>query len=103
MLRSPILVTNHKVRIHLGGTLMFTFLVTLMSTTIGPQTSRVVVIKDVHPLKDKMTDRDQDVKILVLHLTISMIPIGAHTIRIRIEILPGIEVDMISFHTSAQN
>ena len=80
---------------------MFTFLVTLMSTTIGPPTSRAVAIKDVHPLKDKMTDRDQDVKILVLHLTISMIPIGAHTIRIRIEILPGI-VDVISFNMSAQ-
>ena len=74
---------------------MFTFLVTLMSTAIGLQISRVVVI--VHP----MTDRDQDVKILVLHLTISMIPIGAHTIRIRTEILPGI-VDVISFYMSAQ-
>ena len=95
MLRSPILVTNHKVRIHPGGILMFTFLVTLMSTVIGLQINRVVAI--VHP----MTDRDQDVKILVLHLTIGMVPIGAHTIQIRTEILPGI-VEVISFNMSAQ-
>ncbi len=89
MLRSPILVTNHKVRIHLGGILMFTFQVTLMSTAIGLQISQAVVIAL------PMTDHDQDVKILVLHLTISMIPIGARTIRIRTEILTGIVHDFV--------
>ena len=118
-LSSQILVTILEVRIRRDGTLMFMLLVTLMSITIDLQTSRVVITKDqvaifnVHlecllwchlnrqehvlPLKDKMIDLVQAVKIP------SIIQIGDHTIPIQVEIPPGIEVDMISLQKPATN
>ena len=104
MLSSQIHAIKVKALINRDGALMSTSLETLMSTAVDLQTSRVVVRhEDAPPLKDKMIDLVQDVKIPVLLKIISMIQIGDHTIPIQVEIPPGIEVDMISLQKPARN
>ena len=102
MLSSQIHAIKVKALINQDGALMSTSLETLMSTAVDLQTSQAVVRHvDDPPLKDKMIDLVQDVKIPDLLNKIRMIKVGDLITQIRAEIPHDTIANMISFQTPA--
>ena len=100
MLSSQIHAIKVKALINQDGALMSTSLETLMSTVVDLQTSRVVVRhEDAPPLKDKMIDPAQDVKIPDRLNKIKTIKVGDLITPIRTEIRHDTTAKMISLQS----